>query len=215
MKRKKRNYQSIDKTCSNGLYKTGRWTRLEHFKFLEALKIFGKEWSKVQEHVYTRTSTQARSHAQKFFAKLEKKQLTLDEFLERLDINQLKIDLRLGETGDSTEYDEDQPLITIANQKNKSSVLNIAMTGNQRQMEEFNKSHHEYQNYEDNYRSQNLEHNQDYHYYPNDESVNNIALNDMKIDEEANHDNDPSLEASNLRSMKQRKAKLNHTFLSK
>ena len=27
---------------------TGRWTRDEHFRFLEALKMYGKEWKKVQ-----------------------------------------------------------------------------------------------------------------------------------------------------------------------
>lgn len=118
LKRKKRNYESIAKTkATKGIYNTGRWTRLEHFRFLEALKMYGKEWQKVQQHVHTRTSTQARSHAQKFFGKLEKKDLTLDEFLERLDIDQLKLDLRLKDSGNSTEYNEDLPLITIANQK--------------------------------------------------------------------------------------------------
>ena len=127
-KRKKRNYESIAKTkATKSHYNSGRWTRLEHFKFLEALKLFGKEWQKVQQHVFTRTSTQARSHAQKFFVKLEKKQLTLDEFMKRLNIEQLKIDLRLDDAGDSTEYDEDLPLLTIANQKNKGSVMNIAL----------------------------------------------------------------------------------------
>jgi len=38
-------------------FKHGRWTKDEHFRFLEALKRFGKEWKKVQEHVGTRTST--------------------------------------------------------------------------------------------------------------------------------------------------------------
>ena len=28
-------------------HKTGRWTTDEHFRFLEALKIHGKEWKKV------------------------------------------------------------------------------------------------------------------------------------------------------------------------
>jgi len=35
----------------------GRWTKEEHFRFLEALKLYGKEWRKVQLHVRTRTST--------------------------------------------------------------------------------------------------------------------------------------------------------------
>lgn len=37
--------------------KTGRWTRDEHFRFLEALKLYGKEWKYVQTHVGTRSST--------------------------------------------------------------------------------------------------------------------------------------------------------------
>ena len=34
-------------------------------KFLEAIEIYGRDWKKVQDYVGTRTSTQARSHAQK------------------------------------------------------------------------------------------------------------------------------------------------------
>jgi hypothetical protein len=37
--------------------KQGRWTKEEHYRFLEALKLYGKEWRKVQQHVCTRTST--------------------------------------------------------------------------------------------------------------------------------------------------------------
>jgi len=68
----------------------GRWTKDEHFRFLVALKLHGKEWRKVQEHVRTRTSTQARSHAQKFFQKLEKRKQNLEEFLEALDVDNLE-----------------------------------------------------------------------------------------------------------------------------
>ena len=51
---------------------TGRWTKEEQQKFLEALDLFGKDWKKVQAYVGTRTTTQARSHAQKYFAKKDK-----------------------------------------------------------------------------------------------------------------------------------------------
>ena len=37
---------------------------------MEGLKLYGKDWKKVQEHVGTRSSTQARSHAQKVLPKL-------------------------------------------------------------------------------------------------------------------------------------------------
>lgn len=38
----------------------------------------------------TRSSTQARSHAQKFFVKLEKKNLTMEQFLSQIDMSNLK-----------------------------------------------------------------------------------------------------------------------------
>lgn len=50
----------------------GRWTREEHKKFIEAIIKFGNNWKKIQEYVQTRTITQARSHAQKFFDKIKK-----------------------------------------------------------------------------------------------------------------------------------------------
>jgi hypothetical protein len=56
---------------------------------LEALKLYGKNWKKVQQHVTTRTSTQARSHAQKFFVKLDRKHIDLQTFLDSLDFNNL------------------------------------------------------------------------------------------------------------------------------
>lgn len=54
-------------------FSTGRWTHEEHVKFIEAMFLYGNEWKRVQEHIKTRSSTQARSHAQKFFIRLKKK----------------------------------------------------------------------------------------------------------------------------------------------
>jgi len=54
--------------CNNG-----RWTQEEHQKFLEAILLYGNEWKTVQKHIGTRNSTQARSHAQKFFISFKKK----------------------------------------------------------------------------------------------------------------------------------------------
>lgn len=50
----------------------GRWTTEEHKQFLEGLRIYGKEWKKVSRLVKTRTLVQIRTHAQKYFLKLEK-----------------------------------------------------------------------------------------------------------------------------------------------
>lgn len=51
--------------------KEGRWTPEEHLKFLRGIVMFGKNWKQIQKFIGTRTSTQARSHAQKFFYKLK------------------------------------------------------------------------------------------------------------------------------------------------
>lgn len=40
----------------------------------------------------TRNSTQARSHAQKFFSNVSKRNMTMEEFLEKLDLSKVKDD---------------------------------------------------------------------------------------------------------------------------
>ena len=59
--------------ADNGNFKqAGRWTKEEHTKFVEALKLYGKNWKKVEEFVGSRSGAQIRSHAQKFFNRLNK-----------------------------------------------------------------------------------------------------------------------------------------------
>lgn len=52
----------------------GRWTEAEHIRFLEGLRLYSKDWRAIEEYIGTRTCSQIRSHAQKFFLRLQKQQ---------------------------------------------------------------------------------------------------------------------------------------------
>ena len=69
-KKKSRKLKSLSIQNNNTDNSNGRWTKEEHNRFIEAIINFGNDWKKVQKYVSTRTSTQARSHAQKFLMKL-------------------------------------------------------------------------------------------------------------------------------------------------
>jgi len=56
----------------NDKFNSGRWKPNEHEKFLEAIISHGNDWKMVYKCVKSRSSTQARSHAQKYLLKLKK-----------------------------------------------------------------------------------------------------------------------------------------------
>lgn len=50
----------------------GRWTDTEHLLFLKAIQKHGKKWELVSQMLKTRSVVQVRTHAQKYFIKLDK-----------------------------------------------------------------------------------------------------------------------------------------------
>ncbi|KAL0888753.1 hypothetical protein Bca101_012736 [Brassica carinata] len=48
------------------------WTEGEHDKFLEALQLFDRDWKKIEDFIGSKTVIQIRSHAQKYFLKVQK-----------------------------------------------------------------------------------------------------------------------------------------------
>ena len=65
-KKKKREINCLNDSSN------GRWTKEEHNKFIEGIIKFGSDWKKIEKYLTSRTSTQARSHAQKFLVKFLK-----------------------------------------------------------------------------------------------------------------------------------------------
>ena len=53
--------------------KVGRWTEEEHEVFLQGLQLHGKQWKTIATMIGTRTVVQVRTHAQKYFQKMERK----------------------------------------------------------------------------------------------------------------------------------------------
>lgn len=50
----------------------GRWTEEEHALFVQLLRQEGRNWKAIADAIPSRTVIQIRTHAQKFFQKLEK-----------------------------------------------------------------------------------------------------------------------------------------------
>ena len=48
------------------------WKDDEHDRFLEGVRLYGRDWKKITDHVGSKSTSQVRSHAQKHFLKAVK-----------------------------------------------------------------------------------------------------------------------------------------------
>lgn len=63
--------------------KIGRWSDHEHQVFLEGLESYGKQWKTIAGMIGTRTVVQVRTHAQKYFQKVERSKANTEKKPER------------------------------------------------------------------------------------------------------------------------------------
>ncbi|OMJ72779.1 hypothetical protein SteCoe_28697 [Stentor coeruleus] len=71
------NFSDTDKPT-----KRGHWSKEEHYRFIQGIQMYGKNWKKIYKCVGTRSNNQIRSHAQKYFQKLDKKNKQLHDNTE-------------------------------------------------------------------------------------------------------------------------------------
>ena len=63
---------SSSRSTSDAKEKIGRWSEEEHKVFLEGLGKHGKQWKVIAGMIGTRTVVQVRTHAQKYFQRMER-----------------------------------------------------------------------------------------------------------------------------------------------
>lgn len=95
----------------------GRWTKEEHERFVEGIKLYGKNWKLVEDHIGTRSGAQIRSHAQKFFHRL-KRDYKID--VQSADIKTLQEKLQLSHhVSDNTDSTENTAQDKVSNPSSK------------------------------------------------------------------------------------------------
>ena len=108
-------------TSNNKNYTSGRWKSDEHQRFIDAIIKYGNNWRQVQKCVGTRSSTQTRSHAQKFFEKLKRSKIFKHQKYD-FSKNSLKILHDIMENLPLKEYNETlKALHSLSYERNQNS----------------------------------------------------------------------------------------------
>jgi SHAQKYF class myb-like DNA-binding protein len=112
--------ESISPNTTNNSEKVGRWTDNEHEVFLEGLTKYGKQWKTIATLIGTRTVVQVRTHAQKYFQKMEKSKQSDGAFT--------------GAPTKTVPHHQARPMKTNSGNKRKSSPSPVSPAGRKKQI---------------------------------------------------------------------------------
>jgi SHAQKYF class myb-like DNA-binding protein len=106
---------------NNGTHSDGRWNSDEHKRFIIGCLLYGNNWKKVEGYVQTRTSTQIRSHAQKFLIKLKKK-YKINELNYNNEKDTSNFIIKIDENNEENNKDEIDTIINKLDNSNQSEM---------------------------------------------------------------------------------------------
>ena len=125
-KKLKFNYKQKQIFSKKGLNKnfvSGRWLIDEHQRFIDGILKYGNNWRLVQKYVGTRSGTQTRSHAQKFFEKLRRSKIFKTEKYD-FTKNSLKLLHDIMSTLSEEEYEQTLKKIHLLTYRNDNKLDN-------------------------------------------------------------------------------------------
>ena len=157
----------------NEIFNNGRWTDEEHKKFIEGILEYGNEWKKVQKIIKTRSSTQARSHAQKFFLRI-KKSLGDINYDNNLNVDNNDMIKYIIETLNSNKNKEN--ILTNEQKEKLINVINCRYNNNIN-----NNNNNNSNNNNDNNKKKNNNNNNNNRNNNNDIKINNNNNNNINI----------------------------------
>eukprot|EP00189_Rhodosorus_marinus_P012187 CAMPEP_0184740214 /NCGR_PEP_ID=MMETSP0315-20130426/3226_1 /TAXON_ID=101924 /ORGANISM="Rhodosorus marinus, Strain UTEX LB 2760" /LENGTH=177 /DNA_ID=CAMNT_0027209741 /DNA_START=134 /DNA_END=667 /DNA_ORIENTATION=+ len=92
------------------------WTEEEHSRFVKALAMHGREWKLIEQKVGTKTAVQIRSHAQKYFLRMERmKKSGTPTIRSAVQVLSKSTPAKLSMQLDSVEEDIAQTLLSMRN----------------------------------------------------------------------------------------------------